>query len=605
MSTRHQRHFDPPTRPFRLFSHSPLRPPHSLAPPPRLIKFINELPRPPRSVRRFCLHRRVRSSLWAQKSSQPGLYFVFPFENNGSSPRLDWLGEGLEELTIQYLSDAGEQVYSHAGRAGELERYGLPSTAKLSRATMLRIAQDLDADYVIFGSFSSDGTSLTVEAHLLRVDPPALVTPVSETGPLTSLMDMQAKVVWHTLAANDKSYPLNLADFSKSLRPLRLDAFEHFVRGLLANEDEPRIRELREAARLDPAWPDPAFALGQTYAGRGDCDSALPWFGRVPKTHPHYVEANFAIGVCRLQLNQPDKAEQVFVSLQESIRGNEGPNANRSISGGDLPEILNNLGLALAREGKTQDAQASFKHAVELDPDEDDYPFNQGLLAFRANDFNAAAASFREAVEREPDNAEDRALLIQSLDKAGKKAEADEERNTVAEALGPNALPAIPPSTLKAMRIALDRVKTDLDVTTLRLEILSSIANRSTGNAAASVRGLSAPHNRRWSRIQPHTWRCHRNARLPHSPGTPATLTADISTSRSEFRAALASDPPNASAHLGLAEVARRRDNLDDAITASRPRSKLATPPSFAPPSPRSTSNKKSSTWPAPNSKAS
>src|SRR5439155_9601322 len=56
--------------------------------------------------------------------AQQGLYLVFPFENAGSSPRLDWLGEGLEELTIQYLSDGGEQVYSHAGRAGEFERYG-------------------------------------------------------------------------------------------------------------------------------------------------------------------------------------------------------------------------------------------------------------------------------------------------------------------------------------------------------------------------------------------------------------------------------------------------------------------------------------------------
>ncbi len=262
----------------------------------------------------------IPSSVWAQNasrsaSSQQGLYLVFPFENNGSSPRLDWLGEGLEELTIQYLSDAGEQVYSHTGRAGELERYGLPSNAKLSRATMLRIAQDLDADFVIFGSFNSDGTSLTVESHLLRVDPPSLTAPVSETGPLASLMDMQAKLVWHTLVANDKSYPLALADFTKSLRPLRLDAFEHFVRGLLANDDEPRLRELREAARLDPNWPDPAYALGETYAGKGDCDSALPWFGRVPKTNPHYVEANFAIGVCRLRLNQPDKAEQVFVAL--------------------------------------------------------------------------------------------------------------------------------------------------------------------------------------------------------------------------------------------------------------------------------------------------
>ena len=37
----------------------------------------------------------------------------------------------------------------------------------------------------------------------------------------------------------------------------------------------------------------------------------------------------------------------------------------------------------------------------DVDPDEDDYPFNLGLLEFRANDFNAAAASFREAVQRE------------------------------------------------------------------------------------------------------------------------------------------------------------------------------------------------------------
>jgi len=499
-----------------------------------------------------CVAALLPSSLWAQNatrssSSQPGLYLVFPFENNGSSPRLDWLGEGLEELTIQYLSDAGEQAYSHAGRASELERYGLPSTAKLSRATMLRIAQDLDADYVIFGSFNSDGTNLTVESHLLRVDPPALVAPVSETGPLTSLMDMQAKVVWHTLVANDKSYTLNLADFSKSLRPLRLDAFEHFVRGLLANDDEPRLRELREAARLDPAWPDPAFALGETYAGRGDCDSALPWFGRVPKTHPHYVEANFAIGVCRLQLNQPDKAEQVFVALQDSIRGNEGPNSNRSISGGDLPEILNNLGLALARQGKTQDAQADFKHAVELDPDEDDYPFNQGLLAFRANDFNAAAASFREAVQREPDNAEDRALLIQSLDKAGKTAEADEERNSVAEAFGPNALPTVKVDPKSDAQSHLDRVKTDLDVTALRLEVLSSGSKAVSANGAATESASTpASHIRQ---------------------GRQELAGGRLELAEAQFRAALASDPTNASAHLGLAEVNRRRYKYDDAIT--------------------------------------
>ena len=292
-------------------------------------------------------------ALRAQQSAQPGLYLVFPFQNVGASPRLDWLGEGLEELTIQYLSDSGEQVFSHAGRAGEFERYGLPATAKLSRATMLRIAQDLDADYVIYGTFTSDGTSLTVDSRVLRVDPPALLTPVHQSAPLASLMELQTGVVWHLVSANQRAYPLALKDFAKAQRPLRLDAFEHFVRGVLANEDEPRLRELREAARLEPTWPDPAFALGETYASHNDCNSALSWFAHVPKTHQHYVEAAFATGVCRLQLVSPTKPKRPSQRLQDSLRdrAKHGPGADVAASP-DPPEVLNNLAVALARQGK-------------------------------------------------------------------------------------------------------------------------------------------------------------------------------------------------------------------------------------------------------------
>ncbi len=481
-------------------------------------------------------------------SPQQGVYLVFPFENAGASPRLDWLGEGLEELTIQYLSDSGAQVYSHAGRAGELERYGLPASAKLSRATMLRIAQDLDADYVIFGSFGSEGTSLTIEAHTLRVDPPALLTPVHESGELNSLMDLHASVVWHLLSANDKAYPLTLKEFSKLQRQLRLDAFEHFVRGLLATEDEPRLRELREAARLEPAWPDPDFALGETYAARGDCASAIPSFARVPKTHHRYVEAVFATGVCRLQLNQPDKAEEVFTSLQDALRSNSdrGPAAAEGLSGADLPEILNNLGVALARQGKIPAAQADLRRATELDPDEDDYPFNLGLLSFRANDFAAAAKLFREAADREPDNPEDRALLIQSLEKAGNKVEADEEREAATEAFGPNALPVVHLDAKSDSQSRLERISTELDITALRLEIQSSpTAAPSSSASSAGTPATPAAHIRR---------------------GRQELAEGHLDIAETEFRAALAADASNTYAHRGLAEVDRRRGKLDDAV---------------------------------------
>src|SRR5579864_7849185 len=302
---------------------------------------------------------------------QSGVFLVFPFENAGASPRLDWIGEGLEELCIQRLSAAGQQVYSHKGRLDEMDSAGLPANAKLSRATMLHIAQDLDADYVVFGNFTSDGASLSVSARILRVNPVALLPAVHETGPLDSMMNLHTRLTWRLLTTVEHNFPLNLAEFSKFQRVLYLGAFEQYIRGLLANDDETRIRDLKEAVRLEPNWPDPAFSLGQVYFTRNDCVSALPWFARVPPTNERGVEAIFATGVCHLRLNQPDKAERVFSKLQEDLRLN-------LVSGADLPEILNNLALALARQGKLGTAIPSLTRAGNLDPDEDDYPFNLG-----------------------------------------------------------------------------------------------------------------------------------------------------------------------------------------------------------------------------------
>jgi tetratricopeptide (TPR) repeat protein len=467
--------------------------------------------------------------------SPQGIYLVFPFENAGASSRLDWLGEGLEELTIQRLSAAGQQVYTHAGRTAELDRSGLPPAAKLSRASMLRIGQNMDADFVVFGRYLSDGQTLTIESQILRISPIRLLPAIREAGTLDSLMELHLRMLWRLLSANDHAYPRSLEDFSKAQRPLRLDAFEHYVRGLLASDDDTRLRELREAARLDPQWPDPDFAIGDAYYARRDCDPALQWFAKVPKSHDRYVEAVFATGVCRLMLNQPDRAEEVFVSLQEALRKN-------MVSGADLPEILNDLALARARQGKTSVAMTDLRRAVELDPDQDDYPFNLGVLALGSNDFAAAAEYFRDASRREPDNPENRALTILALEKAGKKTEADEERETAGETFGPDALPVVRHDAKKETLGRLERVQTELDTTALRLEIVSAgdSANAPAGTAASDT---PAMHIRR---------------------GRQELSAGRVDAAEGEFRAALAADPASASAHNGLAEVQRRRGKLDD-----------------------------------------
>lgn len=463
------------------------------------------------------------------------IYVVLPFESVGAPGKLDWLSEGLEELTIERLTAAGEQVYSHAGRAAELERYGLPSGSTFSRATMLRIAEDLDADYVIYGKYTAKGPGLTVEMRILSMNPLSLRPPVQESGPVESLMDLHTRLLWRALSSRDGHYALSLADFTKRQRPLRLDAFEQYSRGLQATDADAKLRQLHEAARLEPDWPDANFALGEAYFAKKDYNAALAWFFKVPKVYDRYPEALFYGGVCRLQLNQPDHAEEDFHNLQEVLK-------TSSASGTDLPEVLNDLAIAQARQGKVAAAQTSLKRAAEMAPGEDDYSFNRGLLALQSADAAAAADYFRDAAEREPDSSEDRALLILSLEKAEKTGEADQEREAAKEAFGPNGLPPIQWDEKGEALARLTRIKTELDLSGLRAEAT---------DAPASTASVAAASDTPAARI--------RRARQELSAG-------NMDAAEKEFRTALAAEPSNAAAHRGLGEIERHQGKMDDAV---------------------------------------
>ncbi len=469
---------------------------------------------------------------------QEGIFLVFPFQNAGAAPRLDWIGEGLEELSIQRLSTAGQQVYSHAGRLNEMDQYGLPPTARLSRATMLHIAQELDADYVVFGNFRSDGKDLIVKARVLRVSPVTLFEEISESGPLNSLMDLHTKLMWRLLGTIDHAYPISLVEFAKLHRTLSLAAFEQYIRGLLASDDEVRLRNLKEANRLEPDWPDPVLALGEVYFQRNDCVAALPWLAKVPVSHPRSAEGRFAMGVCRLRLEQPDKAEEIFAELQQDL--------HRSlISGADLPELLNNLAIARARQDNFPPALMVLGRARDIDPDTDDYPFNLGLLALQQKDFATAESHFSEAVKREPDSAEDRAFLIYTLDKLGKKTEAAAERESASESFGENGLPLLRFDSKKADAFTkYQRIKAELDTSSLRLG-LEGPQTQQSSTVSATSRDGAVTHIRR-GRQELHAGR--------------------LDVAEKEFRAALAIDRGSASAHRELAEVCHRRGKLDEAV---------------------------------------
>src|ERR1700761_7112172 len=121
----------------------------------------------------------------------PGrLLLVLPFANEGNQPNLDWISQAVPEILNQRLASAGFLPISRDDRLYALDHLGLPSTFQPSRASAIRLAQTLDADYIIVGSFSTNGARFRVKAQVLKVAALHLSTPLEEEADITHLLDV-------------------------------------------------------------------------------------------------------------------------------------------------------------------------------------------------------------------------------------------------------------------------------------------------------------------------------------------------------------------------------------------------------------------------------
>ena len=296
---------------------------------------------------------------------------------------------------------------------------------------MIKIAGEIDADYVVFGEFTPDGANLHVSARVLRVSPPKLSEPFAESGSMDSIAETEGRVSLRILCAIrsemdatahcDAAWPELQRQVAQTVTHVRADSLEYFVRGLLAQDDESRLRNLREASRLDPSWDEPLVAIGKTFYEKRDCESAVGWFAKVLVTNAHSADAAFYTGVCQLLRNDPVHAETTFAALL--ARAGNGP---------VYPGTVNNLGTARLRQTRYKEAAADFDRAQKIDPGEPDYWFNLGLAQFLINDWAESARALREVVRLQPDADDARALLIAALDRSGATDEANALRQSAA-----------------------------------------------------------------------------------------------------------------------------------------------------------------------------
>jgi Tfp pilus assembly protein PilF/TolB-like protein len=471
------------------------------------------------------------------------IVLTFPFEDTSEETSPEWLSEGLAELTIERLNGRGYYLLSRQERLDALETAGLPVSNRFSRATMLKIGEEADADEVIFGSYSSDGTTLSVTARVLHLSPPSLSPEFSQSGALSDLMSIHARLAGQLSCALAPARPgapacgvtnPAVVAFVAQLSAPAPAAFAAYIRGITDSNDDARLRNLREAARLQPQWDAPAFALGDAYFTRRNCEMALPWLTKVPAAGANGVLAGFETGVCHLLRNDPARAQAAFSAL-----------VNRS-GRPSLAEARSNLGVALARDGKFAEAQAAFEQATRADAEEPDYWINLGLLHLRAQRPDAAVEPLRRALALQPGDAEARTLLALALDQSGSGDQAQAERLKLTGAATRVVMPRNP---VAADFVRFDRIRMRSDSGALRPA--SSAPPGDSSEAADNRRGRQ--------RIELHLDR-----------GRQFLDSGNLDDAQRAFIEALLLAPLDADAHKGLAEVYDKQGRPSDGVREYR-----------------------------------
>jgi len=341
---------------------------------------------------------------------------VLPFANRTSvadpaQGSLDWIGESIAETVRDAIGSRGAVAPSRAETEEAYRQLNLRPLSILTEASMLKIGEALDAEQVVYGSFEfqpdpaaahgiADG-SLKITARIFDRRRFKQSSEFIESGNLEDLPTLEAHLAWRALVLLTPHLAPAEADFRTLRPPVRLDAEENYVRGLLARSPEQQERLFLQAARLDARFGHPDYELGRMHYERKEYRQAADWLQKIGADDVHFREASFLLGLALFQSGDFVGAQKAFQTVADAV---------------PLSEVYNNLGAAQNRRSLPQ-ALDSLRKALDGDPNDPVYIFNLGYALWKKGDFTAAADRFRAVLDRQPEDEVATLLLGFSLKK--------------------------------------------------------------------------------------------------------------------------------------------------------------------------------------------
>ena len=320
------------------------------------------------------------------------------------------MGESFTESIRDALSSEGLMALGRDDRVEAYKRLSLRPYSLLTKASVVKIGEELDAELVIFGQYdvkpvpdpaSKSRGSLQITARVLDLKHVKQGPEFREVGALENLASLQEHLAWQTLRYLKPSGAPSEAEFEQRHPSVRVDAVENYTRGLLATNADDKHRFFTQAAHLDAHYSLPDFQLGRLLWSKKEYASAAEWFQKVPPGDVHYHEANFFLGLCRYSTGDFAGAEAAFQTVAGVV---------------PLSEVYNNLAAAESRANHVPAAVDNFRKALEGDRTDPSYQFNLGYALWRSGSFAAAAERFHRVLEHDPDDAV-ASLLLERCEK--------------------------------------------------------------------------------------------------------------------------------------------------------------------------------------------
>jgi tetratricopeptide (TPR) repeat protein len=321
-------------------------------------------------------------------ADEPLKLLIFPLSGSREGVNA-WTGEGVALSLSGQLTDDKTGPFSRGEIEDLLIENGLPADAPLSRGSMIYVAEQAGADFVIAGNYTENGDSLKLSVLLFDMKTRKQGSEFTVSGTFATLPEMENELAWMVYSTVVRPPVISRGQFRERARRIPNSVYAGYVESLNEFEESRQIQMLEKVVKEYADFPEARFQIGRLYYQKRDYARALPHIEYGRRLQGERLQSEFMIGTCLLQMSEAAKAVEVYTRLISQIRHTT---------------VMNNLAVAHVRNGDNVQALRMLADARARERDDPAIAINLAIARYLAGDAPAAMKFVEETIADYPGN---------------------------------------------------------------------------------------------------------------------------------------------------------------------------------------------------------